>query len=827
MTEVSYAGWGWWFSIFTISTVAGILLARSMPWSESSRIARVPEMFGATLAPFMVGLATVVALGLLPGMAHAVHLTVVTVLLVILVFVGAVLSRRAGISLYPGKIPGNSGMLWILLWSMLGGWVLFLFRDVLAMPLVQNDALEYATVARLLFETRELTDYPALDPSRGSSGFFGPWTHPPLYTVLGYLAYIAQGHADFPGLMRLVSPWFFLAGAFLVYSTCLTLSPLAAGFAALLYLSAPLALLGSGSAAIDSLPMAGIVMVLACLAFLENRSLARPALLGLAVGLSLWTHSQTILFIPLALIAMVVVDGLGRPADLVRRMGCFFLVVAVLAAWPYGRNVMLFGSMVSDNPAVFAMPELDWTGYFANARGLESWPERIQYGIFKGWSNVDSYGLVFWGMIAGMGLVLFSTRLSVWRDGLLGRGMPRGYRLYGAVFAVVIVYYAGVVLSTLLGIDLMIKNDRYLLVILPCAAVFAGVFLSSLLSTGRWLSEEKSSVFKVVRDIFVLLLTGVLLAQIAGLYFYHYSRNAQMGLSVFGQTQVQKLRYWPGFSAMSYLRENSPPDALVLAQRPAEMYYANRRMISYLDERLVPVYRMQDPAQVAQALRDLGVTHIHMPGYSHPAIYNTKIQDVAARPDLSTMLFSNRSEQIYSLQPSDKRPGMRRDITPGVIPWTQTRSFYPLGLTPLGVEISVEPYTRDQVSVGGVGVPFFQRAMSTALMTGSGAPYQVVQGEADMIEVSPGQEYLIDMTLAGDAYVYVFLYQYNNSGMLLGTQRPSTLLMAEIALDSSNDARKLARRIRMTDETAFIRIALSHLGNTSVQLLRADLTHLE
>src|SRR5262245_12391209 len=44
-------------------------------------------------------------------------------------------------------------------------------------PLYENDALEYAAVARLIGERASLDVYPALDSTR-TNGFYGPWTHP-------------------------------------------------------------------------------------------------------------------------------------------------------------------------------------------------------------------------------------------------------------------------------------------------------------------------------------------------------------------------------------------------------------------------------------------------------------------------------------------------------------------------------------------------------------------------------------------------------------------------------------------------------------------------
>ena len=47
-------------------------------------------------------------------------------------------------------------------------------------PLTQNDALEYAMVGRVLFDTRDLLSYPVLSLGAGNFGFYAPWTPAPV-----------------------------------------------------------------------------------------------------------------------------------------------------------------------------------------------------------------------------------------------------------------------------------------------------------------------------------------------------------------------------------------------------------------------------------------------------------------------------------------------------------------------------------------------------------------------------------------------------------------------------------------------------------------------
>ena len=60
------------------------------------------------------------------------------------------------------RVPKQFGE--YLLSGLLVLWLVLLLINSIFIPLMQNDPLEYATVARLLYETRELGSYPAINP---------------------------------------------------------------------------------------------------------------------------------------------------------------------------------------------------------------------------------------------------------------------------------------------------------------------------------------------------------------------------------------------------------------------------------------------------------------------------------------------------------------------------------------------------------------------------------------------------------------------------------------------------------------------------------------
>ena len=190
MIETSLSAWTWMLAAVLTSSLAGLSLVRLVPWSEAASNARMPLAFGMAVAPLLLGFLSILALGIFPGKSHSFHLTVVFSGLFALGLIG--LSVRPYQKLTKMDNHESYGIIsWIFVFLLIA-WVIGLLADTLFMPLTQNDSLEYATVGRLLFELRSLSAYPAIDPTLGSSGFFGPWTHPPLYPALIYFTNLLQ-----------------------------------------------------------------------------------------------------------------------------------------------------------------------------------------------------------------------------------------------------------------------------------------------------------------------------------------------------------------------------------------------------------------------------------------------------------------------------------------------------------------------------------------------------------------------------------------------------------------------------------------------------------
>jgi 4-amino-4-deoxy-L-arabinose transferase-like glycosyltransferase len=825
MIETSITAWIWMLAAMLASSGAGFALVRFVPWSDTARQAGIPRAFACAIAPFLLGILAVLALGVFRGASHAFHLGVVFAGLLLLCAT-VVLTRPLPRFERPGKpLPIDR---WERVFSgLLAAWVVLLILDTLFMPLMQNDALEYATVGRLLFELRDLLAYPALDPTVGASGFYGPWTHPPLYIALSYIANVFQGHADAPGLMRLISPWCALAATAVVYSMGCLINRTTGLLSALVFLSTPLLFLGAGSALIDPLPVLGMTLVLCTATMVEGSPARRGAVQGLTLGLALWTHSLAVLFVPLAVVAIVVNAGWHGLRTFMHQIPVLLGVAGLVAAWPYCRNLELFGSFISDNPAVFALQKLNWPEYFSMARGLESWPEKIQYGLFKGWFALEAYSLSFWLMT--LGAVLYWRQMNLRLSGthLHHENAPGIFdRLMLTASGVVVVYLCGTALSMLIGIDLMIRNERYLLMLMPCVALLAAGGLSRMLKRTTGAPETQPvDNYGMNAHFSILIRTAIIVilsAQLVALAAYRWNTIGVPAAKA-GSYQEAMLQEVPAYRAVDYLQKKVSAEATVFSLKPADMYYSGKRMISYLDPRLIPFYGELDAVLAWQRLSDLGVSHLHIPVYALPPLYNSALQEIMGHHDLSRLVYSSGGYQIYALSRAGKASfGNPMDISPGTIPWTRINEIVWGGRKSLfKLTLSTKTIRPGEVSHSDHTLPFFLRERATLLLSGSGDIRDSI-AKPEIIAVTGGHEYLVDLQLEGPAFAQVYLMQYDTSGRLLNQG-----LIGEIILGRQDPIRQFLRRFIAHPDASSVRIGVGHHGNASIQILKAALVSVE
>jgi len=625
-----------------LATLAGAALASLLPWHAAARRAGLPAALAIVLGPLLAGLASVAAVALVPFTgADLLPAVALGLLLLLLPLAVALPGLQAATPVDRGLGLAALGSWWPLALPF----AVLLGFEAVVVPLTQNDPLEYATVARIVGDAGSLWAYPAVHPEATRSGFFGPWTHPPLYVA--WMA-VARTLGDGDVGLRWLAGWCLLAAMAGVHALGRLQGPTTARVASVLFAATPILLLGAASSSIDPLPVLGMVLSLLVACGIGTSAARTGAWIGAALGLALWTHSQAVLF-PVLLAPLLAVLVWGAPAGpgasrrpAAARAGRFAVaggagllaMVAIGGAW-YLRNIALFGSPISDTPAVFAEPALQFATYFSVQRGFTGPLEVLLYGVLKGFFAFDGYGVVFWLALAGLP--------AAWRA-LRGAGAQPVLPVAGAALLLAAFYGAVVVASVLAGVDLMIRNDRYLQVVLPAVALLAGVGVQQLGQHGH------------AGRLLALGLALLLPLQAAVLWY----RQSPLRVPDLPWQPAQQLARWSQFDISRAIATETAPDSRVFSLRPADMYYADRPMVSYIDPRMLPLYRSgTDPAAALAALRSLGVTHVHLGDYLLPPVYMTGLMGLLADPGRSRLVAERDGYQLFALQPE---PDTRDDV---------------------------------------------------------------------------------------------------------------------------------------------------------------------
>lgn len=793
-----------------MATIAAFSLSRFIPWSCASYQARLPFFFNGALAPLILGISVIGVIAILPGATHQTHILATNILLMGLILIGR-LARKPS-HFQPSSAPYH----WYdrVLIFLLFFWILSLFHDVIFLPLTKNDALEYASVGKILFEKRTLLAYPVLDSTNNNSGFYGPWTHPPLYVALIYFANILQGTADLPLLMRIISPWFTLGATGIVYALGRIQNKTIGLLSALLFLSCPLNFLGSSSSLIDPLPILGMALILASLVGITGPYWQKGLIQGLVLGLALWTHSEAILFIPLTLVAIFAFNGLKSLRQSLSQSAFLLISAFCVSFWPYLRNIKLFGSPIHDNPLIFKLPSLDWQGYFDLSRGIDTFLNKIQYGLFKGWFVIDAYSFLFWSMTVG--ILFYGLKLIREKNlckVLCGDPSLLTERTYFTFFIIILSYLGGVLVSIFLDIDLMIRNERYQLIIIPLVALFSGYGIHVLISQilGIPSSLKKFSVQRIFALFVSWSFFAVMILQLAALKLNAWS-SMELSFNKMPVSLEDKLERIPCFQAMTYLRDKTDAHALVLSMKPSDMFYAHRRMISYLDPQLVDFYGEKDVDKAYHLLLQQGVNYIHIPSYALPPFYNSALHDIVSNPQYAQLVFSSQGHQIFHIaRPSQDKFCDYQSLAPGEVPWTKKTNFI----------------------IGGRKA-YWRLPTKSEILRNSPLDFSIIPRENSIflwssvdndlttyIRVDGDREYRLTFNLIGKGFITFYLMELDKDGKIIGTYT-----LDEMPLNAQKNARDYHKRMVTSKEASFVRLGVETRGNSNFRIQKIALESL-
>ncbi len=341
--------------------------------------------------------------------------------------------------------------------------MLIVFLQCIVKLAVGNDFLKYATVSRLLYEYKMTSVYPFIngDPA----GFVSASPHPLGYHMLMVWSYMLQGNNSSPGMIRTIAPFYTLCSIILLYYL---LSRKGVGFGAfgmLVFISTPLIVNNTLDCHVDPMRVYFFFLAFTWLSVaIDKGELRNYITAGFATGMSMYCHAIGFLTLPFLLFTYYFISEKTS-----RQKISALVIIAAVALLIGGQrpiiNCQLYGSPTGSVGKVRAMKELHHIEWVKYTRQINTFNDRIIYGLLKGFSKRKSFGLSYFVLLLAL-IVCFKQFRTNTRDLTF---------LY-----VMLLFYALVVVSLLLNKDDIIKNDRYFLTLQPFVAYLAAVLLGNL-----------------------------------------------------------------------------------------------------------------------------------------------------------------------------------------------------------------------------------------------------------------------------------------------------------------------------------------------------------
>lgn len=801
-------------AVIVCASWSTVRLSRKFPLSEKAILSGVPLCVGLSLAPLCLGVVMAVILMMMPGASRVSHLVALFSFMLLFNIMLTTKKRRLGEYLnYSFK---NINVLNMFMLFILALFVIILVFASITMPKYLNDALEYRLASKDIFYARNMVGYPGIDSNLNRSGFYYSWTHPPVYVSLLYLFEILSNGFSGSWSINFINPWVTIVNTMLIYSCGCVINRHVAIIAAILFISTPLYFLGSIGGLIDPLPILGVSLVAGSILYCIPGAPGTSRMVGFLVGLTLWTHSISVLFLPIAIVCYFWNLYVSQVAGLIKNIITASIVSVGVGSYPYIKNFLNIGSIVSDSPPVVCLPNLRWEEFYDYSRGIASWGAKVQYGLFKGLFAPEAYGILFILFAVGLSmpilLIFMCKKFTAIIEELCGSNIAKIiYTL--CIFNVL--YLIGIFLSIFVG-NTLIKNERYMLVIIGPSAIMAAI---TVYVAGKFIlhcicSKYGSSPYWKYCISCVFCLFAVVSLLVSVIYLW----TPRSGYS------FESWKRYPNLLAIEWINSHVPSHDRVLSFRPGDFYYANVRVMSHLDSQLLDVYKSQNKYAAVRRLEALGIRWIHMSDYTPPTVYNSAMSSIVADKNLSRLLYSADGQQVYSLLSNGissnkdmfKKKSRKIYKKYVVVNFGGRKQLY----SPV---VAVELLDNSDV-VSSSGLPFdlFNRHFSSYIATGTGKSL-LESGELQYLDEIEADEFSINLTLSGNAYVQIFAVQYDPNGRIIrGVNDSAKEFVGEIVL-IKGERRNISHRLLRKNGAMYVKVLVLHHGNSWIRLHSMDI----
>lgn len=336
--------------------------------------------------------------------------------------------------------------------------IVFLISFIISinLPIISNDPLEYINVAQNIYKYKTFSIYPLIDTSL-MDGYF-PWTHPSSFVSIISWSFILQENSSSFLLLKLFNP-IFMTATFLLFTSLFDKNiyfSLFAGFLALFI--SPIYMLLIFDFHIDPMRIFSFFIVFLFLYKIDN--IRKSIFIGILFGFAMHSHSIGILslaiFIGIILYSFFIKEKISLKSILI-----VFFTTFIFVGFRYYINYDTFGYIVGDNTALWEVKEFYYNEYLEYSRNLFTFENKIFHGILKGFVNFDSFGFLYWLFICFMCLYIYKKLILK----KFNKKMALNDKILEHSYLVVFYWYLGSSFLMILGSNILIKNDRYLLTI--------------------------------------------------------------------------------------------------------------------------------------------------------------------------------------------------------------------------------------------------------------------------------------------------------------------------------------------------------------------------
>lgn len=616
----------------------------------------------------------------------------------------------------PRRLPGrNLSQRLSVVFLLVATTIVFavLMSSTLGIPVFSNDPLEYFAVARQIFEYRRLAGvYPAIDPHL-TGGFYGPWTHPAGFVLTIAWGYVVQGTADYAGVAKMHNPFALFSLMLLAFAWAGGLVRYRGVLAAALVFLTPLLLAETLESHVDVARIAMWTATLCLLpAFFTSLSLRNALTLGALAGLSMFIHSIGLIYWGLVagLVVLLSADRFARRAG--------FALVALLAsllvvAPDYIQNLRTFGRMIGDSTPLWEIPALGLDLWLNENRGIASFGDKLSNGVFAAFTKTELFGPASIAMVVAAVAWLLAVGCSArLRPTII---LPKLTRptLANVLLLATVGFFGIMLLSVLAGMNLIIKNIRYLMTMTVVAAILAPVLADgasrywrmvfvrsrgqirpSLVALWRRL-QQWSRIFSrwaVGNGRWALFAACAAAMSVVAISESFRQRDYREWLFPFSASRPDEAAIdrmlvcskFPGFRLIGQinrsLAELDPSEKLlVMVFRPSDAaYYARFPTISYLQPQLLPAFTAANHVNTYRFIHNFGITHLLVPAYGMGEIENSPFSQLLKDAGLVSVEAEADGTRFYRLTGSSpvlpKHPPLPL-LSPGDVAHVDLTSF--------------------------------------------------------------------------------------------------------------------------------------------------------